>query len=98
MFAFMASQDRLSLPGIAIGSLPRNLVGSPRRPAGDSLRPAQSTRTTSQSLFVLPENSAEPSYQDNLLQQVGTQRVVTQGPVSLTNWYIIKVQIAEVGR
>ncbi|KAG0627956.1 hypothetical protein M758_2G240100 [Ceratodon purpureus] len=91
-------QDRLSFPGLATGSLPRNLVGSPHRPTGGSERPAQSTRTTSQSLPVLPENSAEPSYQDNVLQQASTQRVVTQGPVSLTNWYIIKVQIVEVGR
>ena len=92
----MALQDRPSLSGLATGSLPGNLVGSPHSPAGDSVRPAQSTRTTSNSL--LRENSAELSYQDNALQQGGTQRVVTQGPVSLTDWYIIKVQIAEGGR
>lgn len=99
--ALMASQDRLSLPGIATGSLPRTSVGSPHRPAptfGDSVRLPQSTRTSSQSLAVMPENSAEPSYQDNTLQHNGIQRLVTQGPISLTNWYIMKVQIAEVGR
>lgn len=98
MFAFMASQDRLSLPGKATGSLLRTLVGSPHRPAGDSVRPPQSTRTSSQSVLAMPENSTEPSYQDNSLQQTGIQRLVTQGPVSLTDWYIMKVEIAEVGR
>lgn len=94
----MASQDRLSLPGIATGSLPRTLVGSPHRAAGDSVRPPLSTRTSSQSLLAAPENSTEPSYQDNAMQQTGIQRLVTQGPISLTNWYIMKVQVAEVGR
>lgn len=98
MCAFMASQDRLSLPGIATGSLPRTLVGSPHRATGDSVRPPLSTRTSSQSLLAVPENSTEPSYQDNAMQQTGIQRLVTQGPISLTNWYIMKVQIAEVGR
>lgn len=90
-------QDRLSLPDIAAGSLPTVLVGSPHRPVGDASRPTQSARTTSQNLLRM-SNSVEPSSRDKPLQEASTQRVVTQGPVSLTGWYIMKVQTADVGR
>lgn len=98
MSVFLAPQGRMSLPGSATGLLLRNSLRSPHRAARDSVRPLESTRTSSQTLFAMPENSTEPSHQDNAMQQSCIQRLVTQGPVALTYWYIIKVQIPGYAR
>lgn len=94
----MVSQDRVSLSGRATGLLPTALAETPHRPVVDSGRSTQSTHTASQNPLGIPENSLEPSYQDNAVQEAATERLITQGPVSLTGWYIIKVEITNVGR
>nr|XP_024386615.1 uncharacterized protein LOC112287638 isoform X2 [Physcomitrium patens] len=91
-------QDRVSLSGRATGLLPTALAETPHRPVVDSGRSTQSTHTASQNPLGIPENSLEPSYQDNAVQEAATERLITQGPVSLTGWYIIKVEITNVGR
>lgn len=85
------------LPALAAGSLSKNSGKSSHGVAATTVSLLQS-QAFSEGRLGSRDSHPEASHQETAFQQAGPQLLVTQGPVTLTSWYLIKVQDTAVGR
>lgn len=95
--SFQNHPTPISLPGLAAGSLSKKSGKSSHGVAASTVSLLHS-QAFSEGRLGSRDSHPEASHQETAFQQAGAQLLVTQGPVTLTSWYLIKVQDAAVGR
>lgn len=97
LMSFQNHPTSISLPGLAACTLSKNSGKSSHGMAATSVTLLQ-RQAFSEGRLGSRDSHPEASHQETTFQQAGAQLLVTQGPVTLTSWYLIKIQDVAVGR